>query len=108
MEAFPVIRNGMSTDSRAGGETTNFEAYTTTFFANEALSWIKEQEHSGKRWFAMIAFNAPHGTGNPPDEAWKVEDLSKQCVILPKKDPRLYQGLRTSDSMPGFRDRAPA
>ena len=81
-------------DSRAGGETTNFEAYTTTFFANEALSWIKEQEHSGKRWFAMIAFNAPHGTGNPPDEAWKVEDLSKQCVILPKKDPgytRVYE-----------------
>jgi arylsulfatase A-like enzyme len=81
-------------DSRTDAETEDFGAYTTAFFVNEALSWIKEQEHSRKRWFAMIAFNAPHGTGNPPNEAWIMDDLSKQCVILPKKDPgytRVYE-----------------
>src|SRR5262249_33719596 len=89
----PSYKEWEKYDSRTGATTTDTD-YTTSFFANEGLSWIKEQEHSGKRWFAMIAFNAPHGTGDPGDEAWNTSDLSKECVIVPKTDPgypRVYE-----------------
>ncbi len=39
------------------GQQTSVSTYTTTYFVNESIDWIDQQN---KPWFLWLAFNAPH------------------------------------------------
>ena len=61
----------------SNGKPTRFQGYCTDVFFDEAMSFMKSSEKSGKPFLAYIATNTPHGPLTP-----KTDDLAALQTVL--------------------------